>query len=142
MKIGLLTLISAVMFGSYDLVIKLTAAKGNPALGALIVQAISAITMAIILGIIFLTNRPELAITSSGWKYAVLAGVIISLALFALFIVLRSPLSQASTTLPSILIGRNLVLIILSLVILGEKLTKFQVMGLILGITGLGIINL
>ncbi|MBU1966712.1 EamA family transporter [Patescibacteria group bacterium] len=142
MKIGLLALISAVLFGGYDLVIKLTATKSDPALGALLVQVSSAITLAIILTIQFLRKRPEVMISNDGWKYSILAGVLISLALYALFAVLKSPLTKASTTLPSILIGRNIVLIMLSLVLLGEKLTKLQILGLLLGIAGLGIINL
>jgi uncharacterized membrane protein len=142
MKISFLAVISAVLFGGYDLAIKLTAEKNDPALAALIVQISSAITLAIILGTQLWINQSELVISNNNWKYAVLAGVLISLALYTLLIVLKSPLSQASTTLPSILIERNLILVILSLVFLGEKLTGLQILGLLLGITGLGIINL
>jgi drug/metabolite transporter (DMT)-like permease len=142
MKIGLLAMMSAVLFGGYDLAIKLTASKSDPALGAMLVQISSAVTLAIILGGQLLTSSSREFVSSSGWRYSVLAGVLISLALYVLFIVLKSPLSQTSTTLPSILIGRNLVLIILSLVFLGEKLTGLQILGLSLGLVGLGIINL
>ena len=142
MKVGLLAIISAVMFGGYDLVIKLTAGKSDPALGALVVQVSSAITMAIILGIQSWVNNSTVVVTTDiGWKYAVLAGILISLALYALFIVLKSPLSQASTTLPSILIGRNLVLIILSLLILRERITQLQSFGLAIGLVGLLLIQ-
>lgn len=142
MKITILTLTTAILFGTYDLFIKLSSNKIDPITGSLIVQTTSALSVAAILMFNqFLTPSLTNTIASSDIKLSIIAGVLISLALVCLFIILKNPTTKTATTLPTILITRNLTLIILSLILLKERLSPTQALGLILSLTGLWFIN-
>ena len=62
-------------------------------------------------------------------------------ALNLLFYLLKNSGLQASTIIPFTLIGRNLVLVILSLLIFRDTLSFSRIIGLALGLTSLFLIN-
>ena len=134
----LLTFICAVLFGVYDLFIKLASGSGNPTALAFVVQLASTLTLGA-----FIT-RPLFSGSiqfSANPVYAVLAGITIAIALNLLFFILKIPGTQSSLIIPFTLIGRNLVLVILSILILRINLSPLRLSGLILGLISIFLIS-
>lgn len=133
-----LTLLCAILFGVYDLMIKLASGSGNPTALAFVVQLASTLTLGLFLA------RPLLSGTSqfsANPVFAIMAGVTIAVALNLLFFILKTSEVQPTIILPFTLIGRNLVFIILSVLLLGNTLTSTRSLGLGLGLISLFLIN-
>jgi len=90
-------IICILLFGSYDLFIKLAANKSEPVLGAFIVQLISAV----FIGFILLATRQSLGKFSFN-LYSITAGVLIASALIILFMLLKNQNNPASIILPKV----------------------------------------
>lgn len=134
----LLTFICAVLFGVYDLFIKLASGSGSPTALAFVVQLASTLTLGIFLA------RPLLSGTiqfSANPLYAVLAGITMAIALNLLFFILKLSGAQPTTILPLTLIGRNLIFIALCVVLLRANLSLTRALGLTLGFISLFLIN-
>ncbi len=133
-----LTLLCAVLFGVYDLLIKLASGSGNPTALAFVVQLASTLTLGAFMTRLALTSTLQLPTNP---LYALLAGAIIALALNLLFSILKMPGVQPTSFLPFTLIGRNLVFVSLSILLLGSSLTPTRSIGLGLGLISLFLIN-
>ena len=128
----------AVLFGTYDLFIKLGAGRLDPALGAMVTQIASAVTLVcVFLFQLLKPGAPRPQATAQGIIFVAIAGVLIAAALIFLFFVLQNKTAKATTTLPTILILRNITLVILGVIVLQEKLTLLKTVGI--GISLLGI---
>lgn len=134
----ILTLTCALLFGVYDLLIKLASGSGNPTALAFVVQLASTVTLGSLIIRPLLTGTLSL---STNPIFAILAGSVIALALNLLFFTLKLPGAQPTTILPVTLIGRNLVLVALSVIVLGNTLTPTRTLGLVLGLFSLFLIS-
>lgn len=138
MNMALSTIGIAVLFGTYDLFIKLGAGSLNPALGAMITQIASAAT----LSIAYVALPKTSTMSTIGLFYVISAGILIALALFFLFALLQNTSVKATTTLPTILILRNITLVILGVIILREKITVLKSLGIAISLLGIYLISL
>lgn len=137
MNITISILITALLFGLYDVCIKLSSGTINPVLGAIVVQTTSALTA--ILYLVFLYTKDQQLIRSTpvgGVIISSLAGVLITIALVSLMYVLSQPAIRASQTLPSILVLRNTTLVLISIVFLQERFTVQNSLGLVISLVG------
>ena len=108
----------AVLFGTYDLFIKLGAGRLDPALGAMVTQIASAVTLVcVFLFQLLKPGAPRPQATAQGIIFVAIAGVLIAAALIFLFFVLQNKTAKATTTLPTILILRNITLVILGVIV-------------------------
>lgn len=136
-------IIIAILYGTYDLFIKLGAGRMDPALGAMLTQITSAFTLVGIFIFQYLksgTPRPQT--TTQGVVFVSLAGVIIATALILLFFILQNKETKATTAIPTILILRNVTLVSLGILVLGEKLSITQSFGIGLSLIGIYLISL
>lgn len=138
MNIVLSSIGIAVLFGTYDLFIKLGAGRLDPALGAMLTQIASAATLTIA----FFIGSNNTKATPEGIVYVSIAGVLIALALLFLFFVLQNTSAKATTILPTILILRNITLVILGIIVLREKLTLLKSLGLAISLLGIYLISM
>jgi len=138
MKTLLLIPLCALIFGSYDFAVKLASGSGNPTALALVVQLASVATLGV-----FSLRQPisKSFLLTPNLIYAIIAGILMGFALNLLLYLLKNSGLQASTIIPFTLIGRSLVLVTLSLLILRENLTAPRLLGLLLGLTSLFLIN-
>lgn len=130
-------LIIAILYGSYDFIIRLSAGKINPTLGAFLCQIFSALTILLIIvyqKLILKSFVPK--ITNEGVGAVAAAGFLIGMALFSLFIFFQQRGLKISTALPTILVLRNLTVVILGILVLQEKLTWTKILGLVLILSG------
>jgi uncharacterized membrane protein len=132
----------AILFGAYDLFIKLGAGKISPSLGAMLTQT----TSTLVLVVIFLlqlrsSGVVKQLITLEGILFVVLAGILIAVALVLLFSLLQNKDITTATTLPVILILRNVTLVTLALIVLHENLTLTKILGLSMSLLGIYLIS-
>jgi len=142
MNLFLSSTIIAVIFGTYDLFIKLGAGRIDPTLGAMLTQAASALTLVGVFLFQFL--KPEASrplTTAQGILFVITAGILIAIALIFLFFLLQRETTKVTTTLPTILILRNLTLVILGIFVLREKLSGIKVIGIALSLLGVYLIS-
>lgn len=139
MNIMLYSIGIAVLFGTYDLFIKLGAGRLDPAFGAMITQIASALTL---VGIFLYKKTSRPLITIPGTLYVTIAGVLIATALIFLFFLLQNKSAKATTTLPTILILRNITLVILGVFVLREKITILKTLGIATSLLGIYLISL
>lgn len=133
----------AVLFGTYDLFIKLGAGRLDPALGAMLTQIASALTLAgVFLFQLLRPAAPRPQATPLGLAYVIIAGILIALALVFLFFVLQNKGAKATTTLPTILILRNITLVILGVIVLRENLTSLKTLGIVISLLGIYLISM
>ena len=133
-----LQVICAILFGTYDLSIKLASGSGNPTALAFLVQLASAITLAFIL---LRQSFSEPLKYPTSPLFAIAAGVLIAIALSLLFFILKNGGLPSSSVIPFTLIGRNLILVILSVIFLKDNLSSTRLLGLTLGFISLFLIN-
>ena len=137
MRIIFLIPLCALIFGSYDFAVKLASGSGNPTALALVVQLASVATLAV------LALRQPISksfLLTPNLIYSIIAGILMGFALNLLFYLLKNSGLQASTIIPFTLIGRNLVLVILSLLIFRDTLSLSRIIGLTLGLASLFLI--
>ncbi len=143
MNTFLLTVGIAMLFGIYDLFIKLGAGKISPSLGAMLTQTTSAF---VLVGIFLLQLRSsgivKQTITTEGIFFVVSAGILIAAALVLLFFLLQNKDITTATTLPVILILRNVTLVTLAVLVLRENLTLTKILGLSISLLGIYLISL
>lgn len=133
----------AILYGTYDLFIKLGAGRIHPALGAMLTQLISTLTVAAFLAYrIFNKQIADLTVTPLGIVFVVIAGTLIAFGLILLFILLQKPTLRASSALPMILILRNVVAITLIALVFREKLTAIKFVGILMSLFGVYVISL
>lgn len=132
----------ALLFGAYDLLIKLGAGRIDPALGAMLTQIASATTLVAVSLYQFITSNARPIITWQGLTFVIVAGVLIALALVFLFFVLQNKAAKATTTLPSILILRNITLVLLGVIVLKEKIGLLKIIGLSISLFGIYLISM
>lgn len=143
MNIVLSSIGIAVLFGTYDLAIKLGAGRIDPALGAMTTQIASALTLVgVFLYQVFKPGTPRPQTTIEGFFFVIVAGVLIASALLFLFFVLQNKEAKATTTLPMILILRNVTLVILGMLILREKVSFMKALGIAVSLLGIYMISL
>lgn len=133
----------AILYGTYDLFIKLGAGRIDPALGAMFTQIASALTLVgIFIFQYFKPGAPRPQTTIQGVLFVSLAGVLIATALIYLFFVLQNKETKVATAIPIILILRNVTLVSLGILVLGEKLSFTQSFGIGLSLIGIYLISL
>lgn len=138
MNTPFMTLICAVLFGFYDLLIKLASGSGNPTALAFVVQLTSTLALGVFLARPLFSGSIQF---SANPLYAVLAGITMAVSLNLLFFILKIPGTQPTAILPLTLIGRNLIFITLCVVLLRANLTFTRALGLALGFISLFLIN-
>ena len=79
MKGILLAILAGTLFACYQLAVKLSADHIQELLGAMILQAI-AVVVGVFIFLIFREGNGELIYTSTGLKFAIIAGIFVSLA--------------------------------------------------------------
>lgn len=139
MNIVLSSIGIAILFGTYDIFIKLGAGRLDPALGAMITQVASATTL--VIAYLFSSSKTS-RISPYGLAYVIIAGILIALALLFLFTLLQNKSARATTILPSILILRNVTLVILGVIVLREKVTLLKTLGIATSLLGIYLISL
>lgn len=139
-----LTIITiAILYGTYDLFIKLGAGRIDPALGAMFTQLISVLTVAIFLVYrIFNKQITDLTVTPLGVVFVLIAGTLIAIGLILLFILLQQPTLRASSTLPMILILRNVTTVTLVTLVFREQFTAIKFVGILMSLLGVYVISL
>ncbi len=143
MTTTLMIITIAMLYGTYDLFIKLGAGRIDPVLGAMTTQIASALALVVVFIFQFLepgTPRPQA--TTQGVVFVTLAGVLIATALILLFFVLQNKAIKATTAIPTILILRNVTLVTLGILVLGEKLSITKSFGIGLSLIGIYLISL
>ena len=132
MTIPLTIIAISILYGTYDLFIKLGAEHMDPTLGAMITQITSALTLILFFGLntVLRGENAQGKITLLGIFSVILAGIIIATALIFLFVLLQNNEVKATSTIPTILILRNITLITLGILILGEKITILKSFGM------------
>ncbi|GEM_PF-2645073 len=139
------TIISiAILYGTYDLFIKLAAGRINPALGAMITQIASAFALILYTGLntLLRSDNAQVKIAPLGIFFVILAGITIAAALILLFTLLQNKEIKATTAFPTILILRNVTLVTLGILVLGEKLSITKSFGIGLSLIGIYLISL
>ena len=132
--------ISSLLFGFYDMLLKLSAGKLPPLTNSLLVQLSSVATILIVILVRLIAGQKELSLTSlltKNLSLSITAGITISLALICLTYSLTQIQVKVSTIMSAVIIGRNLSLILLSVIFLKESLSPNQILGLVLGFAGL-----
>lgn len=143
MTTTLTIIVIAVLYGTYDLFIKLGAGGIDPALGAMMTQIASALTVAAFLGYrIFNKQITGLTVTPLGIVFVVIAGTLIAIGLILLFIILQQPTVRASSALPMILILRNVTAVLLVILVFREKLSAIKSIGIAISLLGVYLISL
>lgn len=143
MTISFTIITIAILYGTYDLFIKLGARRIDPALGAMLTQVTSSLTLVGVFIFQFLKPRaPQPQTTSQGIVFVILAGVLIATALTFLFFVLQNKATKATTAIPTILILRNVTLVTLGVLVLGEKLNIVKAFGIGLSLVGVYLISM
>lgn len=131
-----------VLYGVYDLFIKLSANRVSPAVGALVTQLFSVVLIG---GFIvyqrFIAKTLELKIEPKGLVSAGIAGILIGLALILLFVLLQNKEIKVISILPTMLVVRTLSVIILGALFLKESMNPAQITGFILSVIGIYLIN-
>lgn len=142
MQIVVSSISIGVLYGVYDLFIKLSANRVSPAVGALVTQLFS---VALIGGFIvyqrFITKSLELKIEPKGLVSSGIAGILIGTALILLFVLLQNKEIKAISAIPTILIVRTLSVIVLGAIFLKESVNPAQKVGFILSLIGICLIN-
>lgn len=136
-------IIIAILYGTYDLFIKLGAGRIDPALGAMLTQIASALSLVGVF--LFQILKPDASrpqASTQGVIFVTLAGVLIATALVFLFFVLQNTATKATTAIPTILILRNVTLVMLSVFILREKITTIKSLGIGLSLIGVYLISI
>lgn len=132
----------AILLGTYDLCIKLGAGRTDPTLGAMLTQIASTFTLVcVFLFHLLKPGAPRPNVTAQGVVFVTVAGVLIATALLSLFLVLQNKTAKATTTLPTILILRNITLVVLGIIVLGEKLSLTRAIGIGLSLFGVYLIS-
>ena len=133
----------AILYGTYDLFIKLGAGRIDPALGAMLTQIASVLTVALFLGYRIITKQVmNLTLTPIAALFVFTAGVLIAAGLILLFTLLQQPAVRVSSALPMILILRNVTAVILVILVFREKLTLVKSIGIALSFLGVYVISL
>ncbi len=143
MNIVLSSIGIAVLFGTYDLFIKLGAGRLDPALGAMVTQVASALTLVGVFLFQYLKpGAPRPQATVQGILFVTIAGVLIATALIFLFFLLQNKAAKATTTLPTILILRNITLVVLGVIVLQEKISVLKIIGVGISLLGIYLISI
>lgn len=133
----------AILFGIYDLFIKLGAGRLDPALGAMITQVSSAVTLVgVFLFQSLKPDAPRPQATIQGIAFVTIAGILIAIALICLFFVLQNKAARATTILPTILILRNITLVMLGIIVLREQLSLVKILGIAISFLGIYLISI
>jgi len=143
MNIILVSIISAVLFGTYDLFIKLSAGKINPGLGVVVCQTASALTMGLFVAyqqVVAKSFQPK--ISTGGVFWVSIAGAFIATALLLLLIVLSNKSAKATTIMPMVLILRNVTVVLLGVLVLKEQLGVLKILGIAISLLGVYLISL
>lgn len=133
-------IITAGLYGVFDFLIKLTSGKIDDGLATLIVD----FTAAVVAGIYVLITKmsgAKLHITKEGLTYALIAGFITGLYSIT-FIKVFSAGANITVGVSIVRIGMIIVSICLGVIFLKMKLDPLQILGIILAISGLGLILL
>lgn len=127
-----------ISYGIYDVLIKLGAPWINPFYGSLLTQTTSALLIASIVIVKFLTNREVIrTVTWQALLLSVSAGLVIGASLIMLFTLLQNKNLKTSSLLPTILMLRNITVIFLGVFILKDEVTFRKILGFVLGIVSI-----
>ncbi len=134
------------LFGLYDFFIKLSSGKINPVVGPVVCQTFSAISAFLFLLIFYYFNRRGVlqyapTTTRIGFFFSAVAGALITVALISLFFFFTNRGVKVSTALPTVLVLRNITLILLGVLILKENLGIIKILGLALSLLGIFLIS-
>lgn len=136
----LLAILTAIFFGAYNVLIKVSSGHINQIVGAVILQAVAALVGVIILIFLKMIHMP-LVISQKGIWYAVGAGVMIGLAEITAFF-LYSKGIPASVGIPIIVSGSIVVGAALGVIFLKEYLTPLQYLAIAMTIAGAVILSM
>lgn len=137
-----MSLIIGFLYGTYDLFLKLSAGKIQSNLGAVLCQTISALFALVIFLYQKQTGRIfQMIVALPGILAIVAAGISIGSALILILTVLANPDAKASVIVPTILIIRNVTVILWGILLLKENLTLVKSTGIILSLLGIYLIS-
>lgn len=133
-----LTIVIGFLYGTYDLFIKMSAGKIQPALGSMLCQIVSACFAGIILFFqLRNTTAQQQLWTLPGIGAIAGAGITIGSALILTMTVLVSPTVKAAVFMPSILLLRVITVILWGIILLKEQVKIINIFGMILSLIGL-----
>lgn len=143
MNIALMSLIIGFLYGTYDLFLKLSTGKIQANLGAVLCQTFSALFA---LGI-FLFFKQTGKITQVNFSLAgifaiIAAAICIGLALILILTVLAKPEAKASTIVPTVLIIRNVTVVLWGILLLRENFNLIKLSGIFLSLFGVYLISI
>lgn len=129
-----LALIAGTMNGLGDFFSKLTAGKISPYLAGILLSLFSAITVAVYL--VFVKGLSgNTFITKQGFVYAALGGVAIGVGVIFFFLLMNR--AAISTVQPIVKSAVVLAAVILGIIVLREKVSVMQIIGMLLSIVGI-----
>jgi transporter family protein len=134
-----LTITTAVFYGAYNVLIKISSGHINQIVGAVILQVTAAVLGASILLFLKITNSP-LMISQKGILFAVLAGFFVGLAEITSFFIFSRGLS-ASVGIPVIIGGSVLVGAVFGVVFLKETLSYLHYLAIAMIIIGVALLS-
>ena len=138
MNTMLLTILIGFLYGTYDLFIKLSAGKIQPALGSLLCQIFSACFAGIILFFqLKNTTVPKQLWTLPGIGAIAGAGITIGSALILTMMLLINPTIKAAIFIPTILLLRVITIILWGIILLKEPVKIINIIGMIISLIGL-----
>ena len=132
----LLVAVAALMFGLYNVLIKVSSGHIQAVLGAVVLQFVAAFIGLALLIYLYLASPTEFTVTSRGLVLAALAGVAIGVVEIASFMVYGRGLAVAVGN-PLIIGGSLLVTTSIGVLLLREALSPLQVAAI--GLIGVGI---
>lgn len=134
----ILVILTAVFFGLYNFFIKVSAGQIQQILGAVILQAVALLLGGIVLVYLKWKGVP-LHTSGQGIIYAILAGICVGMAEITSFYVFSKGVN-ASIGIPVIVGGTVLVGALLGIVFLKETVSWVQLTGIMLILSGVGIL--
>lgn len=139
MKGILLAMLAGTLFACYQLAVKLSATHIQEMLGAVILQAV-AVVVGILIFLILKDGHEPLVYTSTGLKFAIIAGIFVSLAEIAAFYAFSQAISPSVGI--TIIVGVNILVgLALDYFWLKSNLSPTQLLGILLILAGVILIS-
>jgi transporter family protein len=128
-------IMAAILYGLHQVFTKLAADGISDGLGALVVETTAALTIAIYVVFLWLTNSWTMKVTASGIRYSVLTGICVGAGTVMFFLLFQKggPLSAV----PMVLAGGAALMAISGVLFFREPASWPRLLGIALSIAGL-----
>lgn len=134
-----LALMSAILYGGYNFLIKVASGSINQIVGALTLQIAAAVVGGVLLIFMKATGQ-QLEVSPRGFFWAATAGVVVGLAEITSFVVFSKG-ANASIGVPIIIGGSVVAATVLGLIFAKENLQWAQALGILLIVAGTAILS-